>query len=167
MNFHQQENGDLEISEIDPLLTFLMIEGIRQEEEEWDCIAESFLATPLAEDAVFSQDWKEYVQPGLLSLFKSCHAHVLIDLERMKQEQLCSSKDALAKLLIPKIHREAWLRILNVARLSLAARYRLCDEEISGETAPDLKTERGKALLQLQFFSLLQQVLVETESQVL
>lgn len=163
MNFHQRENGDIEISEIDSLLAFLMVEGIRQEEEEWDCIADSFLATPLVEDAIFSQDWKEYVQPGLLTLFKSCHAHVLTDLEKMKQEQLRGPKDALGRLLIPVAHREAWLRILNVARLSLAARHRLNDQEISGEVAPDLNTERGKALLQLQLFSMLQQVLVEAE----
>ncbi|MBX9578211.1 MAG: hypothetical protein K2W97_07025 [Chthoniobacterales bacterium] len=165
MNFHQRENGDMEVSEIDPLLAFLMVEGIRQEEEEWDCIAESFLATPLAEDALFSQDWKEYVQPGLLTLFKSCHAHVITDLENMKREQLHGSQDRLATLLIPAAHREAWLRILNVARLSLAARHRLHDQEISGEVVPDLNTERGKALLQLQLFSMIQQVLVEVEMQ--
>lgn len=128
---------------------------------EWDCIADSFLATPLAEDAIFSQDWKEYVQPGLLTLLKSCHAHVLIDLENMKREQLQSSQEP--RLLIPADHREAWLRILNVARLSLAARHRLHDQEISGEITPDLNTERGKALLQLQLFSMMQQVLVEME----
>lgn len=165
MNFHQRENGDVEVSEIDPLLAFLMIEGIRQEEEEWDCVAESFLATPLAEDALFSQDWKEYVQPGLLTLLKSCHAHVLADLENMKREQLKNSSESLASLLIPVAHREAWLRILNVARLSLAARHRLKEEEISGEVAPDLNTERGKILLQLQLFSMMQQVLVEIEMQ--
>ncbi len=163
MNFHQRENGDSEISEIDPLLAFLMVEGIRQEEEEWDCIADSFLATPLAEDALFSQDWKEYVQPGLLTLLKSCHAHVLTDLENMKREQLNAPGHQLGRLLIPVAHREAWLRILNVARLSLAARHRLHDQEISGEVAPDLNTERGKVLLQLQLFSMIQQVLVEIE----
>ena len=166
MNFHQRENGDMEVSEIDPLLAFLMVEGIRQEEEEWDCIAESFLATPLAEDALFSQDWKEYVQPGLLTLFKSCHAHVITDLENMKREQLHGSQDRLATLLIPVAHREAWLRILNIARLSLAARHRLHDQEISGEVVPDLNNERGKALLQLQLFSMIQQVLVEIELEI-
>ena len=165
MNFHQLENGDSEISDIDPLLAFLMIEGIRQEEEEWDCIAKSFLATPLAEDALFSQDWKEYVQPGLLTLFKSCHAHVIIDLENMKREQLYGSKDAIGRLLIPVAHREAWLRILNVARLSLAARHRLHDQEIGAEIVPDLHTERGKAILQFQLFSMIQQMLVEVEMQ--
>ena len=163
MNFHQRENGDIEVSEIDPLLAFLMAEGIRQEEEEWDCIADSFLATPLAEDTLFSQDWKEYVQPGLLTLLKSCHAHAITDLENMKREQLYGSKDALGRLLIPVAHREAWLRILNVARLSLAARHRLHDQEIGGEIAPDLNTELGKAILQLQLFSMIQQVLVEVE----
>jgi hypothetical protein len=163
MKFEQRENGDVEVSEVDPLLAFLMTEGIRQEEEEWDCIAESFLATPLAEDAIFSQDWKEYVQPGLLTLFKSCHARVLTDLEKMKREQLHGPQDALARVVIPAAHREAWLRILNVARLCIAARHRLDDEEISGASMPDLNTERGRAALQLQLFSMIQQVLVEVE----
>jgi hypothetical protein len=66
--------------------------------------------------------------------------------------------------LIPTSHLEAWLRILNAARLSLAARHRLNDQEISGESGiPDLDTERGKAILQLQLFTMLQQVLVEIE----
>lgn len=163
MNFHQRDNGDLEISEIDPLLAFLIIEGIRQEEEEWDCIADSFLGTPLADNALFSEEWKEYVQPGLLTLLKSCHARALTDLESMKREQLKNSEENLATLLIPAAHREAWLRILNVARLSLAARHRLTEEEISGVNPPDLNDERGKIVLQLQLFSLLQQVLVEME----
>ncbi|MBM3856678.1 MAG: hypothetical protein FJ390_01785 [Verrucomicrobia bacterium] len=148
---------------MDPLLVFLMVEGIRQEEGEWNCVAESFLATPLAADPLFSQDWKEYVQPGLLTLLQSCHAHVLIDLENMKREQLKNPDKSSAKLLIPAAHREAWLRILNVARLSFAARHRLTEEEISGTQAPDLNAERGRVLLQLQLFSLLQQVLVEME----
>lgn len=163
MKFHQYENGDLEVSEIDPLLVFLMIEGIRQEEEEWDCIADSFLASPLAEEILFSQEWKEYVQPGLLTLLKSSHAHVLTDLEIMKRGQLTHPPESLATIVIPLVHREAWLRILNVARLSLAARHRLTEEEISGNTPPDLNSERGKACLQLQLFSLIQQVLVEME----
>ena len=164
MKFHQRKNGDLEVSEIDPLLVFLMVEGIRKEEEEWDCIADSFLAIPFSGNAILSQDWKEYVQPGLLTLFKSCHAYVLTDLEKMKREQLNGLNDDLATLLIPEAHREAWLRTLNVARLSLTARHRLHDQEIDGGVTPDLNTERGKAMLQLQFFSLLQQVLVEIES---
>jgi len=163
MNFHQHENGDLEVFEIDPLLVFLMVEGIRREEEEWDLIADSFLASPIDDEIDFSQDWKEYVQPGLLTLLKSCHAHVLTDLENMKREQLKNLDENLVNLLIPAAHREAWLRILNVARLSLAAHHRLTEEEISGSIIPDLNTERGKILLQLQLFSLLQQVLVEME----
>ncbi len=167
MNFHQQANGDLEISDVDPLLAFLIIEGIRQEEEEWECVADSFWASPLAEEIPFSEDWKEYVQPGLLTLLKSAHAYVLTDLEKMKREQLQNPDAALLRLLIPASHREAWLRILNVARLSLAARNRLTEEEISSNDAPDLSNERGKIILQLQLFSLLQQVLVEIESELL
>lgn len=165
MNFHQCKNGDLEISEIDSLLVFLMIEGIRQQEQEWDCIARSFLDSPLAEEVLFSQEWKEYVQPGLLTLLKSSHSHVLTDLEKMKCEQLHHSSESLARLSIPIAHREPWLRILNVARLSLAARHRMTEEEISVSTSPNLNTERGKARLQLHLFSLIQQVLVEMESE--
>jgi hypothetical protein len=164
MNFHQRDNGDIEFSAIDPLVALLIIEGIRKQEEEWDCIAGSFLGSPISSDLLFSKDWREYVQPGLLTLLKSSHAHVLTDLEIMKREQFQSQHRNLGRLLIPTSHLEAWLRILNAARLSLAARHRLNDQEISGESGiPDLDTERGKAILQLQLFTMLQQVLVEIE----
>lgn len=163
MNIQLQENGDLAILEIHPLLVDFIIEGMQQAEADWVCVTHAFLRSPQAEDARFSEDWKEYVQPGLLILLQSCHARVIMDLERMKKEQLQTGESAGARLLIPALHREAWLRILNVRRLSLAAEHQLTEEEINGQVTPDIYTEKGKILVQLQVFSLIQQSLVEVE----
>ena len=165
MKLFQKENGDLEFSEIDPLLAMLMITCFQQQESQWNLVAACFLATPLKEDESFSRDWEEYVQPGLLTLLKSCHGRVLADLEQMKRLQLSQPENLFFTLTIRKAHREAWLRILNVARLSLAAEHQLSDEEISGELLSQLTTPRGQVMLQMQFFSMLQQCLVEAESE--
>ena len=90
---------------------------------------------------------------------------MLADLKQMEDLQRAKPENPFFTLTIATAHREAWLRILNVARLSLVEAHQLSDEEISGAVLPDLTESRGQVMVQMQLFSMLQQCLVEAEEE--
>ena len=162
MDFSLQKNGTIEFQNIDGFLAAFLIAPFQTKDLGQGQITENFFQKLQEKNREFSADWREYLEPDLLSLFGSSHQIVLSDLDRMDQEQRLRPNDFFT-LKIPLTHREAWLRMLSMVRLSLAAEHRLYHEKIEEARAPSIETSLGRAVIQMQLFAVVQQCLIEAE----
>ena len=85
---------------------------------------------------------------------------VASDLEALKQEPPFKGKSATWSLEIPRAHSEAWLTTLNALRLALAEEHGFTEKDLSLNDAPDFSSERGLALMQVNFYAFIQECLL-------
>ncbi len=125
--------------------------------------------SPGSDGDEFNDDWKSYVEPELRALFQSEREIVLGDLaqlppptayppvESFEPVPFAPSRNVLE---IPIRHAEAWLSVLNQARLGIAARHGFGEREIEeGWPLPPF-TPRDLDLFRLHFFDEIQQILL-------
>lgn len=98
-------------------------------------------------------DWRDYIEPELASLFLSTREVIANDLHALRIDQ----KSGEASLSIPVSHLENWIHGLNQARLALAARHNFSDEEME-HSLPIQGDPRTIALLQVRFYGILQEL---------
>ncbi len=121
-----------------------------------------FFPTPTAEEEEqINRDWREYVTPELRHLFEEARKIVQRDLETV--EPVPGDPNKLS-IVIPLQHGDAWLSALNQARLALAERHRVTEEDMELKLPIIVRTDRDFALLQIQFYGLVQEFLVEALS---
>lgn len=109
------------------------------------------------EDEELRQDWEDIVQPELRRHFGSERASVIEDLARLKQGK---GKNPAWSLEIPLGHVDAWLTTLNTHRLALVTEHQLTEHELAEKSETDFSTERGFALMQVNFFAFMQECLI-------
>jgi hypothetical protein len=122
----------------------------------------------------FDEDWRNYVEPEIRELFQSAREMVAEDLDalppgagaELKREKEIIQFDPAAfapgqhAFRIPDRHSEAWLSVLNQARLVIAAK-RGFDEAAMEEEMPFPPfSERDLDLFKIHFFDLVQQILL-------
>ncbi|KAB2644649.1 MAG: hypothetical protein DVB29_01555 [Verrucomicrobia bacterium] len=162
MNCSLQPNGDLLFQEIDFSLVTLLTQPLQQKELSSQIVNEYLFQKLTKQDPLFSQDWKEYIVPELQALFSSCHEKVLTDLAALEYE---NPSKQLRSFQIPLAHRDAWLRMMSIVRLSLAAEHQITEVGHHLCDHASFSSAQEKALLQIEIFSLIQQSLIEAESQ--
>ena len=126
----------------------------------------------------FLDDWKSYVEPEIRDLFLSAREIVVSDLAMLPAGDApvpafaAGREDAEAfdpaafiptehSLTIPVNHLEAWLRVLNQARLVIAARRGFDEKSMERERPfPPFTTPRERDMFKINFFDELQQVLM-------
>ncbi|HLB32761.1 MAG: hypothetical protein A3F67_08655 [Verrucomicrobia bacterium RIFCSPHIGHO2_12_FULL_41_10] len=158
MQFFQHKNSNFEFRNIEPWLAHEITTVLCAHDPKQATIATRLLAVPSYEDEQLCADWEEHVHPDLIVLWSSCHSIVMSDLQKMA-ENLSRKKNAY-DLIFPSSHQEAWLRMLNIVRLSLAAEHQFCEQEMNDNSDFDLSTPRGEALAQMLVFSGMQQCLI-------
>ena len=104
----------------------------------------------------FEQDWKNYVEPDLRSLFRSTQEIVEGDLKRFDPDESGDS----STLRIPVKNLEAWIHTLNQARLAIAARYDFTDKEMEKQLSLG-SGARSLALFQVHFYGFLQECFLQ------
>jgi hypothetical protein len=100
-------------------------------------------------------DWKAFVEPGLQEHFRSSRDIVTADLK-----SLIEKKDAF-EITIPLKHADAWLNVLNQARLALAASLGFDEQLLSSTEPPDLVSNRGLTVFRINLYAFMQQCLIE------
>lgn len=117
----------------------------------------------------FNEDWERYVEPEIKELFQSTREIVSEDLAKLppapapspagsfEPAALAPSKHALE---IPRRHAEAWLSVLNQARLIIAARRGFGEREMEEGLPLPPFTERDTDLFRVHFFEFIQQILL-------
>jgi hypothetical protein len=104
----------------------------------------------------FLNDWAEYVRPELRHLFLSARKTVKEDLEK-----LSDVPGRLRRLVIPRAHSDAWLNVLNQARLILAAKFDFTARELSTHSAPKWFSRRELVLQQINFYAEIQEQIID------
>jgi len=121
-----------------------------------------FFPRPASEEEnEINADWREYIVPELHHLFEDARKTVQRDLDTVESGPGDPSK---LSVVIPLEHGDAWLNALNQARLALAERHRVSEEDMELRLPMIVKTDRDFALLQIQFYGLVQEFLVEALS---
>jgi hypothetical protein len=125
----------------------------------------------------FIDDWKSFVEPGIRELFLSARDIVVEDLQVVaapsapsarKGSPAIGSFDPAAfvpterTLRVPKAHLEAWLRILNQARLVIAARHGFDERAMQRERPfPPFATPQERDMFKVNFYDDLQQLFMQ------
>lgn len=102
-------------------------------------------------DPQADEDWQSYVEPELRELFQSSLDVVRDDLVDFPADGASDYHT----LRLPVAHLPHWINALNQARLTLAARYSVTDQEMEG--VPLEGDTRALAVFQIHFYGLLQE----------
>ena len=117
----------------------------------------------------FNEDWENYVEPEIRELFRSTQEIVAGDLAKLPPAKMPSPAGpfepddfapAAFTLEIPRRHAEAWLSVLNQARLAIAARRGFGEREMEEGLPLPPFTERDMDLFRIHFFDFVQQILL-------
>ena len=117
----------------------------------------------------FNEDWEQYVEPEIRDLFRTARETVEVDLASLADgidEPPVKSLDPEAfeptslTLEIPFKHAEAWLSVLNQARLVIAARRGFGERDMDEDLAFPPISEREMDLFRVHFYDFIQQVLL-------
>jgi hypothetical protein len=100
-------------------------------------------------------DWKAFVEPGLQEHFRSSRDIVTADIRTMIEKQ------GEFELTIPPKHFDAWLNVLNQARLILAADLGFDEKLLASTEPPDLGSDLGLAVFRINLYAFMQQCLIE------
>jgi hypothetical protein len=134
--------------------------------------AQRLFSGPMQVDSAgFNQDWRELVEPELREMFHSAQEIVASDLRGLppvdpKVDPVCGRLDSAAfiatrhKLEIPRDHAEAWLGVLNQARLVIAAKRNFGDREMDEDLRFPPASERDLDLFRIHFYDFVQQMLM-------
>lgn len=112
----------------------------------------------------FREDWRDYVEPDLAHLFLSARETVEEDLRSLDgvpgstllfggvaEDGPAPHEPTRAALVIPKAHLEAWLSVLNQARLVIGARHRIGEDDINVHLENLPEDDRLRMVVQLHF----------------
>lgn len=154
MNIERDENGGFVFSDVEqPIVEmFLSIPSAVDPDGNSAAAARLFPDPVAGKEPKISQEWAEYVAPELREGFENASATVEADLGPLT---------AGAGLTIPLDHVDAWLNALNQARLVLAARFDVTEEDMNNPEPFDSQNEREMAISQIHVFGLLQECLIQ------
>jgi hypothetical protein len=151
-----------------------LLRGIPEAAEPGDSIRarDRLFSKPLETDSAgFNEDWREFVEPELREMFRSAQEVVTGDLRGLppadpRIDPASGKLDSAAfsatqhKLEIPRDHADAWLGVLNQARLVIAAKRNFGDAEMDEDASFPPASERELDLYRVHFYGDLQHVLL-------
>jgi len=157
MEFYQSAEGRLGLKNMPPLVVDLLRQIPRWHDDACEAAEARLFQCPTndPDEEGLRSDWKAHVQPELHEFFQSSRQVVESDLRALVDD------DEIFSLEFPLKHAEAWLNALNQARLALAEQHGFDEAELSSSGPLSVANERDFALLQISFYAMLQQLLVE------
>jgi hypothetical protein len=156
MKLHVNADGALLLEEI-PAFLFRLLGEISRRADSKDPRTEARFFPDPASDHELMEDWKSFVQPGLMELFRSARETVQADLRG------ASESKGIFSLQIPKNHGDAWLSALNQARLAIAEESGFGEKDLASDVEPNPEDPRSMALFQMSFYGFLQECLVRMQ----
>jgi hypothetical protein len=133
---------------------------------------ERLFTEPMKVDSAgFNQDWREFVEPELRGMFRTAQEIVAGDLRDLPPpdppiDPARARLDSAAfiptqhRLEIPRDHAEAWLGVLNQARLVIAAKRNFGDHDMDEDLSFPPASERDLDLFLVHFYDFVQQLLM-------
>jgi hypothetical protein len=122
-------------------------------------VRERLLPDPSKQAAV-NRDWRELIAPELEALWRANYELMAADLGRMEKDG--AHRDCW-RVEFPANHAAAWLSAINQARLVLASRWNVTEEDMN-RPAEDLKpTERDHDIFLIHLLAYAEQLFIEAE----
>jgi hypothetical protein len=178
----RMSDGSLRFSALAPWFVGVLLElPDLLDSDQPEAVSQRIYPEP-SDDPEIKKQWEQYVQPELFALVATAREIVLRDIGSMSAAQDMAPNEAdddaeregglaLWKLDIPAGHVQGWISALNVARLTLATRYGLADDDMeepeddldepSGD--PDIEARRF-AIARIHLLGWIQQMLIEEEN---
>ena len=158
MLIRRLKEHSIELTDIEPIEAELLRQVPSVCESGGDSRSEARLFSSPADpsEGQFLNDWAEYVRPELWHLFLSSRNTVKEDLEK-----LSNLPGRLGRLVVPRIHSDAWLNALNQARLILATKFKFSDRELSMHETPKWFSRRDMVLQQINFYAEIQERMID------
>ncbi len=119
------------------------------------------------------EDWRQFVEPDLAHLFLTSRETVEEDLKSLdhntpksllfgvKGEVPAPYEATRAALTLPRSHLEAWLSVLNQARLVLGARHNIGESDINVRLEDLSEDDRLRMMVQMHFAEVVHHLLLE------
>ena len=158
MIFKLTSKGNPSFRRMDPLLGELLMAVALDPWERYPEASSRLLPLP-GDDEGLRLDWLDHVQPELRRHFDSERSLVARDLKNGMIKG--KGKNGTYSLEIPLENANAWLTTLNALRLAIVEGHGLSEEELLRKVLPDLTSERGIALIQMNFYAFLQECLLQ------
>jgi Domain of unknown function (DUF2017) len=154
-----REGDVLEISDLDPFLAELLRQIPVSANPEGSAAAEQrlFSSPSEANEKEICKEWKMYVEPELRRLFRTATETVAADLAQLNGKEQSSTN---CTLRIPAGHADAWLNVLNQARLAISARHNFSDSELNDHYRSPIGSRRDLSLFQVNFYGFLQEFIL-------
>jgi hypothetical protein len=163
MIFELTPSGNPCFSGIHPVLADLLQAVATDPWERYPEGSKRLLPSP-GSDEDLRLDWLDHVQPGLRHQFDVERNMIADDLKAMSLEIGDEGSGQVSesfRLEIPRDHAEAWLTTLNALRLAIASDHDLGERELAAKGPADLSSDRGSALMQVNFYALVQECLLQ------
>lgn len=156
MRLSRLPNGSWEIRDIHPLFAGLLSELPRTAARH-DKAGMRLYPDPVhsASHEDLCRDWRQHVRPELQRLFSTNREIVQRDLAQLGADGLGT------RLVLSAANLDAWLNVLNQARLIIVEENEFGEKDLDHNEPPDLATRRGLALLKVHFYAHLQELLLE------
>ena len=156
----RREDDVLELSELDPFLAELLRQIPESTNPEDSAAAREriFSAPADASEKELCREWKQYVEPELHRLFQTATETVAADLKPLNGSS--SKPFANCTLRIPTKNAEAWLNVLNQARLCIASKYGFTEGELCDHYRSPIGSRRDLGLFQVNFYGFLQEFIL-------
>lgn len=148
----EPDSGDIVLDSVDAFLMGILRRIPDETATAGDAAAEERLyPEPAPQDPDFNELWEDSVKPDLIHLFQEATEVVRTDLGLVGNAE---------SVRVPRNHFDAWLSALNQARLSLAARHRFSEDELTNQIPQRITQARDLALFQIHFYALIQELLI-------
>ena len=122
-------------------------------------VRERLLPDPSTQEAI-NRDWRELVAPELEALWRTNYELMAADLERMEKDP---AHPDFWRTVFPANHTAAWLSAVNQARLVMASRWDVTEEDMN-RPAEDLQpNERDHDIFLIHLLSYVEQLFIEVE----
>jgi hypothetical protein len=154
MRIRRCDAQTVELGDLDLLCCELLEQiVVNSQVDDYPAARERIYSTPThGREPEFDQDWKNYVEPDLRDMFRNSQEIVQSALENFPPDKTADSY----ALRIPIKHLEAWIHVLNQARLALAARNNFTERDME-DAIPIEGDQRALALFQVHFYGFLQE----------
>lgn len=170
----------LVLSELEPFVIFLLRElPAAADPGDHPAACARLFPAPSAAPAEeeFRRDWRAFVEPDLVHVFLTARETVEADLRSLdgktigpllfgagggggESDKPAPHEATHAALILPRSHLEAWLSVLNQARLVLAARHNIGEEDVNVRLEKLPEDDRLRMMLQMHFAEVVYRLLL-------
>ena len=152
-----REGEALRISDLDPFLAELLRQIPASTNPDGVPTAGARLFCRPSREKEICAEWKSYVEPELVRLFRSATETVAADLAQLNGNEKSLRNRTLR---IPFEHADAWLNALNQARLVIAEKNKFTEEELNDHERSPIGSRRDLSLFQVNFYGFLQEFIL-------